>query len=463
MVVNMKICKRMLYLQLVNHLGDVQTCGWIRNNYKLVGNINENTIEEIYAKDNIKKIRDKIAQDDFSMCERDYCPFLAMDNIEEFEVDIEEIPNLPEELSLSFEISCNYRCKSCNAGKKIERLKGIELEKNYKAIEAELERVLPYVKRLSANGLGEIFSSPHTLNLLANWKPLCNPEEVEVLIETNGSLFDEEHWKKIQNLGQYKLSVAITVMSFDEKAYQFLSGVNYPISKIISNLKYVKELKEKGVINHLEIATVVQERNFRYLVDFTSRALEEFGADTVRLRPFSPWGAQDENIEWFSTINNPLHPYYCEYKEIMTNPIFNDPRVKDWSGGKDAELVTVSPLTKTVEAKQLLAKVALDEGDIIDKIRKTFDDGNFVLYACSDVAKVLVNNMLSQGIKPKAIIDVYNKGVYKGIEIISIDDAGTKYNDAGILITISHMIKQINEDLDFVNMRGKRILLKDIV
>ena len=67
------------------------------------------------------------------------------------------------------------------------------------------------------------------------------------MLETNGSLFDEEHWKQIENLGKYKLNVAITIMSFEESVYQHLSGVNYPIEKIENNLRYVKNFARKGL------------------------------------------------------------------------------------------------------------------------------------------------------------------------------------------------------------------------
>ena len=33
-------------------------------------------------------------------------------------------------------------------------------------------------------------------------------------LETNGSLFNEKNWSYISNLGQYHLSVSITVLSF---------------------------------------------------------------------------------------------------------------------------------------------------------------------------------------------------------------------------------------------------------
>lgn len=47
---------------------------------------------------------------------------------------------------------------------------------------------------------------------------------------------------------------------------------------------------------------------------------------------------------WFNDLRNPRHPYYKEYKKVMKHPIFNHPKVFDWSGGLDSENATASLL-----------------------------------------------------------------------------------------------------------------------
>ena len=60
------------------------------------------------------------------------------------------------------------------------------------------------------------------------------------------------------------------------------------IARIIENLKFVKKLRDEGQINYLEIAMVMQERNFRTVPEFIDRCINEFGADKVRIRRFLP-------------------------------------------------------------------------------------------------------------------------------------------------------------------------------
>lgn len=330
-----KVCERiMTFVQVINHEGAVRLCGWLRDD--VIGSLSEKSMKEIWQGKRARELRDRLARGDYSLCMVDSCPYLAMNEIEKHSIDIEEISEYPESLYLAYENVCNYRCTSCTIPGMMKQNQGKDLDKDYDMIEEGLMEVLPHIKRISANGCGELFVSKRILKLLSEWRPLAPKEEISVELETNGSLFDEAHWKQIENLGQYHLSVEITVMSFDEPTYQFLSGTSLPISQIENNLRFVKGLREKGIINYLEIATVVQERNFRFLPEFARRCVEEFGADYVRLRPYMPWGANAPEIEWFADIRNPRHPYYKEYKEIMKDDIFNHPRVHDWSGGRDS-------------------------------------------------------------------------------------------------------------------------------
>ena len=222
----------------------------------------------------------------------------------------------------------------------MEMGKNKDWSENYKKIEDELRKVLPHIKCISAHGRGELFTSPSIIKMLGEWKPIAPPNECFVDLETNGSLFNEKNWEKIANLGQYHVSVYITVMSFEEQTYQYLSGTSLPVDNIVKNLHFVKGLREEGIINHVEIGTVVQERNFREMPEFVSRCLDEFAADSVRLRSVFVFrdAPMDYNVAWFSDVRNPHHPYHKEYLQVMKNPIFDNPKVYKWSGELESSL-----------------------------------------------------------------------------------------------------------------------------
>lgn len=253
-----QICERALnWIQIIDYKGTIRLCSWMYDN--AIGSLSNQTLKEIYHSEKANELRSKKYRNDYSQCDIDSCPFLAMRDIDNHKVEIEEVPEYPEELYLAYENVCNYSCTSCNIHQIMKKNSTKDLTKGYDKIESEIRNVLPYLKKISANGLGELFCSKRILKLLSEWKPIAPKDEISVLLETNGSLFDEKHWKQIENLGQYNLSVAITIMSFDERTYQYLSGTKIPITQIEDNLNFVKSLRKKGIINHLELATVVQE------------------------------------------------------------------------------------------------------------------------------------------------------------------------------------------------------------
>lgn len=288
-------------------------------------------------------------------------------------------------------------------------------------------------------------------------------EECFVSLETNGSLFDEEHWRQIENLGQYNLQVSITVMSFDEPTYQRLSGVKYPIKRIEDNLRFVKGLREKGVINMLEIATVVMADNFRTLPEFARRCIEEFGADYVRFRPYDNWGGQNEMEEFFMNIRNPKHPWYLEYKKVMEHPYLAHPKVHDHSGGSDSYTRKSAPYELSDLKWKILTKILDDTDNVMAVISKM---NHPVIYGMGSLAHVLVKEMSSRNIPLLCIIDSYKEsGCFGEIPMYNINEAGGRVENKEISIIVTPVIGilDVYKQLKKCCIKGKVIPIWDII
>lgn len=259
----MKICRQALYVQIIDGIGTVRACGWA--GYYLLGNLRDNTMSEVYNSEAAKRFRQTLIEGTYDYCNEENCPYMANNILESQLVEIEKIPEYPEIVSLAYDRRCNYHCTCC-ISRCDDKMDPVVQEK----VEREIRAALPYVKTFSANGLGEFFVSDSMMELVSEWKP----EEIEGAkfeLETNGSLLNEKNWKKVENIGDADLSVTLTVHSFEEAAYQYLSGTKMKISQMEENLRFVKKLREEGKINFLEIAMVMQERNFRTLPDFIDR------------------------------------------------------------------------------------------------------------------------------------------------------------------------------------------------
>lgn len=391
----MKICSQALYAQVIDGIGTVRACGWA--GYYLFGNLRDNTMSEVFNSEAAKRFRQTLIDGTYDYCNEENCPYMANNTLESQLIEIDEIPEYPEILSLAYDRRCNYHCTCC-----VSRCDDKMDPDVQRKIEDEIRKTLPYVKKLSANGLGEFFVSDSMLKLVSEWQP-SDPNQVAFMLETNGSLFNKEKWEKIKNIGDTHLEVALTVHSFEESAYQYLSGTNIKMEQIIDNLKFVKQLREENKIKFFEIATVVQERNFRTLPEFVERCLNEFGADMVRVRRFLPEKAMDENIEWFFDVRNPLHPYHKEYLKVMENPIFKDPRVFKWTGD---HLSNRGKLPAKANY-DLLRNLFLIE-NIGKKISSYLISNGYkevILYAITDIGKILIKLLENEEVKIKGVYD----------------------------------------------------------
>ncbi len=386
----MRLCKRAVdFVQVMNEDGAVRQCSWL-NDGGVIGHLTENSLDEIYHSPAAELIRDMHADGDHSNCNPNQCPFVANNTVEKNSIDIEKVPQFPETLFLAYENVCNYRCVMCDIPNWMEAADMQKREEKLNKIDEELKKALPYVKHLSANGLGELFVSKHILKLLSEWKPQAAPEDITVTLETNGSLFDEKHWKQIENLGQYRLNVAITVLSFEDEIYRELSGTGQPVSKLEKNLAFVKSLRENGVIDYLELATVYQDKNYKQLPEFARRCIEEFGADYVRLRPFDPWGEVGMK-EWIMDVRNVYHPRHKDFLEVMNNPIFKHPKVHDWGGGRESGLGP-EPYVKTRTMYSLMEKIFCDDA-FICRLDEQAEGRPVVVYGMTAVGKALVSRL----------------------------------------------------------------------
>lgn len=447
----MRLCEQALnFVQIIDYDGTVRICPWQFNN--IIGKLSESSMRDIWKGERADAVRQKLISEDYSDCFIDACPFLAMGDIENHMVEIDEIPEYPQALYLGFEKVCNYHCTSCTTPAIMQcNQKNMEvIEKGYQLIEERLQEVLPHVKFISANGLGELFVSKHILNILANWHPLAPKEECRVELESNGSLFDADHWQQIANLGQYHLSVSITVMSFEEDIYQILSGTKLPIKQIEDNLRFVKSLRDQGIVDFFEIATVYQERNFRTLPEFARRCVEEFGADYVRLRPYTPQGNFTPDIEWFTDVRGKYHPYHQEFLEVMKDPIFQHPKVHDWGGGLDSMLGKL-PSQLKAESLEMVASLSDKRGRMLNQyrdfcakllssernvkaLREILQGKDFLIYGLGKVGKELVGKLGDDGLR--GILDEYSKDKeFCGFKVCRPEESPSDWHGYAIVVT----------------------------
>lgn len=466
----MKICSKILTgTQIYDPFGSVCLCRFADST---IGKLTENTLEELWNNEKSRAIFDKLSKGDYSLCSKN-CPY-CQKNSEVPVVEIDEIPKFPTNLSLSYENTSNYENEVSVHGKiDLSEVSGKQIESMRKSIENNLETVLPNIKHISANGCGELFASKNILNQLANWKPVAPPEECSVGLETNGSLFDEQHWRQIENLGQYNLHVAITVMSFDEHTYQTLSGTHMPITKLESSLRFVKSLREQGIINHIQLATVVQERNFRMLPEFVRRCIEEFGADAVRLRPYIPYDQSPYETKWITDIKNANHPHHEEYLKVLEDPIFKHPKVDDWGMIDENykwdlpyKVALENEMTARTVENNIMCKFLMDESFLHDLNNYLRTQGkNIIVHGAKAIGLFMAKNFLVSRLNVSYIttnMDI--KGTFFGVPVVHPNEVPTSaFWNSVVLITDVPPSQNVLNDFRRLGYMSNFVTLQNIL
>lgn len=433
--------------------GSTRMCGWSN---MILGNLTQSTIEELWHGENARAFRESMLDGSYRYCNKAKCPHCANDRLEEQFVKY-EVPEYPTMCNLGYEEICNYICKFC----RLDYHKPQNMKEKYQKIETEINKILPHLKELGANGAGEIFCSEHIIRLL---KSDFLAADASVLIETNGSLFNEENWEKIKMLGNRNLTVAVTVHSFEESTYRYLSGTRLPVSNILNNLTFISRLRRQGVINKFEIATVLCERNFREMPDYVKKCLESFDMDTIRLRFFEPYGVMDVLTEWFYDVRNKLHPYHDEFVEVMKAPILQNEKVWRWQGDK-ASLQAESPYE--LEHRNVLnLSTLIGDGDFWNSLKAYMSKlsiNTIALYGASKIGRAYRRLFTENGIEVSRLFDTYEtEKKENGFSVLRPCPENFIGIDC-IIITSNTFTSVMKEELARNNFAGKIISMDELI
>lgn len=347
----MKYCERPFQHVYIMPNGDVKGCCMTT---KILGNLLENTLEEVWNSTAAEELRDSIRDGSFRYCRQRSCPRCENNS----HVEIDEVSekekllplDIPVEFSCAIDYICNHSCPSCRKEVFVPDQGYLD---NMKCIIERLKPYLPTAEFLVTDGQGDCFASPYVMEMLESLKPV-NPD-LKITLETNGVLFDEEHWDRIKHLSDYYIRCVVTANSFQRATYKYLGGGHDDLEKLLKNLHFIRKLREEGSINNFSISMIIQDRNFRELPEFVERCINEFHVDEVRLNPIYKWFqlTEDEYLE--KDILNPAHPYFEEYMDVLKDERLKNEKIF-WWGGSNIHDKRMLPGTKYRLLYVLLSK-----------------------------------------------------------------------------------------------------------
>lgn len=455
----MKYCKRVFEGLYCMPGGDVSLCSWTD---AVIGNIFEENLEHIWNSELAEKVRISIKDGSFRYCRKTSCPYLENDTLPEIsteELIAQTSEPWPTDFNLANSIICNHSCPSC-------RDKILNVDQGYlEKLKEYLKILFPYInkaKHINLNGAGEVFANPIMLEMLEK----LNPEhpDFNLSLETNGALFTRKNWDKIKHLSKYPISVAVTPNSFVRATHAYLAGGHNDYDHVIENMYFIKELRQKKLIQRYEISIVVQDRNFQELPEFIERCVNDFEADKVTIKPLYKWFYMSEELYWFKDILNPYHPYHKEYLNILNNPILDHPKVYLW-GAKNLHKAKLHPAYKYRDLLRIAKELML----ISDAGRKQLADivknNNLIVYGDNELSYIICKVLEDSGSKVQCIMArdfSCESNAPHGIRMENFWEYSPSANDI-LLISNYYDRKYIERDLTLKKFNGQLLDIEEVL
>jgi MoaA/NifB/PqqE/SkfB family radical SAM enzyme len=316
--------------------GEVVLCcpGWLDTS---VGNLQHQSIEEIWNGEKAQNIRRSILNGSFEYCNRSVCPFLQtksgpvqiVEDVEDpylkesIEKNLTVLPYGPKEINCCYDKSCNLSCPSCRTGLIMETGKKDQIEKIQRKIQ---EKGLKDAVFLSITGSGDPFGSPFFRKWLQTMKREEMPNLERIHLHTNGLLWTPITWRKIpEEVRQLVKTTEISIDAASPETYA-VNRRGGDFEKLLENLEFIGELRKYGFLTNVTISMVVQENNFTEMHEFVRLGLR-FGFDTVYFSQLVNWGTYSDKDFCKKAVHHKGHPRYLEFVDILNNEICRHPIV----------------------------------------------------------------------------------------------------------------------------------------
>ena len=297
----------------------------------VVGDQNTQSLEEIWNSKSAVEVRRSIIDGDFTYC-LDRCPAIQENTlplVSEVPVAAYEaaaaaraapMKTGPRHLAVLYDRTCNLSCPSCRTTVLSATPKERE---EFKLVHDRVVRpALPSLKVLEFAG-GEALASAHLRTILDSVDRQECPD-LNVILFTNGTLFDRKAWDKLANV-HGMVSVYLSLDGTTKATFEELrrGGV---WEETMANVEFVSSLRRSGAIQEFALLFVVQARNFHEMADFV-RLGQRLGCDRVLFHELVYFATYSPTEFKARSILSPSHPLHGELLAELADPVFDDPRV----------------------------------------------------------------------------------------------------------------------------------------
>lgn len=316
----------------INSNGNVYICespSWIPI---FVGNILEtDNIFEILNSEKARKIRHEISENRYYYCNNRICGFYNQKNPTTYSSmppgngtdPLELIDNpalyvneIPKEVILDFDYTCNFKCPSCRTEAINWNNDHIRRPLNDQLVEKIKHNIIDLINEQSVNIRwcgGEPFMSDVYLNLF-EYIISTGKRNIQSVIQTNGSLLKSKKELMI-NLLPYVSELRISFDAGSEDTYK-QTRVGGDWNRLLDNTEFIIDLIKQHKFNTRVYADfVVQKNNYKDLPLFAT-ICRRLGVQ-MNIQKMWNWGTWDDTTFLDMNVYNPNHAEYSELQEYF--------------------------------------------------------------------------------------------------------------------------------------------------
>lgn len=289
---NKKVCFRPWeFLEIHDDGGlKIYNCcpNWVNGNH--IGKIEYDTnFESVWNGDASQEFRKSILDGSYRYCNKIECPMIQNGSllnkedilngehgdyykkILENNIVIADNANF---INLCYDVSCNLKCPSCRPTFWFlnEKINPIDYNLKLQFQKKLLEYLYKCNKPITINitGSGDPFASKLFWEFLTSIDGKLN-DNIEITLQTNGVLFTEENWKKLEKLHGNVIKTVISLDAGTEPTYNYTrKGGDW--KKLMRNLEYISSLYGEEKLKYVRLDFVVQNKNYKEIPLFVDIA-----------------------------------------------------------------------------------------------------------------------------------------------------------------------------------------------
>lgn len=315
--------------------GKIWVCcsGWLK---KSIGDYTQDDLMGVWNSRSAQEIRKSILDGSFKYCNQDVCWHIQKDELPNrneisdprlrniITNNITAMDDIPFRFSMVYDRSCNLSCPSCRK-ELIYYKEGPQFEKSQAIHNKLIHDVFskPHDKhiQIACTGTGDPFASPIFREFLFSHNGKDFPNVI-INLTTNGVLFTKENWGKMCGIHNNIGNVIISFDAATAETYQYTRrGGDF--NKLIKNFEFLNQLRAQGFIKYLKMDFVVQQRNYKEMVDFINLGKKFSNVDSIGFALITNWGTYPPKEFNQHAIWKKDHPELNEFLGILADSAFD--------------------------------------------------------------------------------------------------------------------------------------------